>query len=1124
MNKKKINIGLDIGVASVGWSIIDENNDLINYGSRLFDDAGTKNDGMLANQARRSKRSLRRRLRRTKTRKEDFLKLLIKHNYLNEQKYDEFCDFINEGIVDENNESIPIAKIKHKGLYQKLSLKEAILCLFHYIHNRGYFYITEEDLSENDNKNKDLNANKHPTEIQIEFFNKNGYYRANKDNALFSNAKWTKEIEQFLKNQDLNEEFKKEYLNLFKRVRDFSKGPGSLKSPSKYGLYRFDKKENKVNAIGDNLWDITIGKCSVYKDINRGGKNSPIAEIFNLLNDLNNLYFLKDRNNKFSTKQKQEIFEYFNNSLLSSPKKSLTEKLIVEIFNKNKKEKISFDDVNGYRIDTKQKPLFTKLENTMTIAFWMIENKLVEKIDLTNLEDIAKINDVFCELAKTSDIIKRIGLIQNKYNVDEKTAENLVKKVKGVMQTHSLSYQAMLEYIPIGIEFIDENNQEKSINQMQYFSTIKNIFDKSDKFDNQQKKYISKNIFDNEIISPTARRAFIQTINVLNKIFKLYSKEYDINNITIELAREKNSSEEAKKIQKSIKNNAQEIEEVLKWANLDDSYKDKLNSKTKLKLKLLKEQDYKDIYTGNEIDVLDVINNPQKYQEEHIIPYSICFIDARYNKVLTTTQNNAEKGNRTPYEWLNSKGKYEEFKNRVNSLKISKVKKEFLLFEQDPRNELMGFIEKNLCDTRNISVMVLNTLQAFFKINKQLYPFAKIKVINGSITNYARYNLFGISEEKKGIIKKREEYEHHGVDATILAFLGSNHKINMLTKSDFQYRKSNQAFLDVIDEETGEVIELNRFINLPKEIDDIRKISLQLQNMSCKFSRPIRNKNNIQLFNETIYSIRWKDDKKEVGNKIQKINLLKKDDNYDEYFDIDSNQKDAKYKNLLCYQEDRILFDHLQKIWKENKNFNNDKELTKNPFINYMKKNATDLGIDQKQEFRHVILFINGKKKFVRSLRYLNPDEKKQNNTILLKNHNNKAIVESLNVLNTRIYKNNKDKYVLLPINAKVLTFKNNKLVIDENKLNDVLNKMDISNKNYLEIFNGKPIIENSTNKLFYFNGGGNFNENKLEIKSMSQKNDKRMQTALSTIMQNYSFCELDELGNIYNIKKIEIN
>lgn len=55
----KLKLGLDIGIASVGWGIIDENYDVKNSGVRLFSEGSPAE-----NEVRRTMRGQRRRLRR----------------------------------------------------------------------------------------------------------------------------------------------------------------------------------------------------------------------------------------------------------------------------------------------------------------------------------------------------------------------------------------------------------------------------------------------------------------------------------------------------------------------------------------------------------------------------------------------------------------------------------------------------------------------------------------------------------------------------------------------------------------------------------------------------------------------------------------------------------------------------------------------------------------------------------------------------------------------------------------------------------------------------------------------------------------------------------------------------
>lgn len=1140
-NKKKITIGLDIGISSVGWSILREDNLLIDYGSRLFPDAANAKDGKLENESRRSHRSMRRRIRRIKTRKNDLIKLLIKYNIVSDQ--DELAKILEEGIVNETG-NVPIVEIKYKGLKEKLSKEELLICLYHYIHKRGYFYITEDDLKEGTEESK-----KYPSEIQYEFYKKNGYYIGNEDNQNFSNISWSKEIEKLLNNQSLPEDFKNEYISLFKRVRDYSDGPGSEKSPTPYGLWRLNK-EGKVEKIGENLWDVLVGKCTIYgndesiKDEKiklRGGKNSPIAEVFNFINDLTNIYLFSSSKSKLTSKTKLSILNEFNESLKTEkPAKSFSEKKLVKhISISTEFSDITFDNIYGYRIDSNKKPLFTKLENTITIAKWLLDNKVYNELNIYNENDLTKINDLFVELQRSMDLNKRAEIISDKYKIETSKCLELVKKIKGVMQIHSFSYKAMLEFIPIGIKHIDpETGEDTSINASTYFVEKINNLGTRFLFNSRPRKYIPKNIFEDAIISPTSKRAFIQTINVLNKIIKVYSNEYEISNVVVELPRDKNTSEERKKISSNQKKAEGEIAEVFNFSGLNiNDYINNLNSKTKLKLKLLKEQNYKDIYDGQEIDVLDVIKNSNKYHEEHVIPYSLCFIDSRRNKVLTKFENNKQKGDRTPFEWLSSIGKYAEYKDRVEKLyaenKISKSKKELLLFEQDPRSEMLGFIEKNLSDTRYASKLVLDTFREFFKVNS---PETKIKVINGALTNYARYNLFATYKdgifEREGIMKQREYYEHHGIDATILAFLGSNHKINQLLKINHNYKKQDNN--KMYNEETGEIIEFTKDFLTDEARIKAKELSKQIFEIPCKFSRPIYRKTNVAFSNETLISMKWLDNTYTKGIKINKLFLLDKDSDLKKYF---SDQETDEKKSLICYQEDKTLYNRLKTIYDKYENYIENTEIkpSKNPFINYMISIFSE-GNSKNPNFKYLIIVDdNGNKKYVKSLRYYG-DEKNISNIVLRKDQkesikiskNRKSgILESLNAISIRIYKDDKGKYITIPINSLVLCSTKNGLEIRNDELDKILKSKNISNKKYITINSGQSIINNE-NKLFYFVGGGQTNQNKLEIKAQFCSNEfffdrKQMNISISTIIENYKLCEVDELGKIYNIRKIAL-
>lgn len=90
-------IGLDIGIASVGWAVVAlDNNELpygiINMGSRIFDAAENPKDGASLALPRREARSMRRRLRRHRHRNERIRAMLVRRGILTQGSLDTLFD------------------------------------------------------------------------------------------------------------------------------------------------------------------------------------------------------------------------------------------------------------------------------------------------------------------------------------------------------------------------------------------------------------------------------------------------------------------------------------------------------------------------------------------------------------------------------------------------------------------------------------------------------------------------------------------------------------------------------------------------------------------------------------------------------------------------------------------------------------------------------------------------------------------------------------------------------------------------------------------------------------------------------------------------------------------------
>lgn len=138
-----------------------------------------------------------------------------------------------------------------------------------------------------------------------------------------------------------------------------------------------------------------------------------------------------------------------------------------------------------------------------------------------------------------------------------------------------------------------------------------------------------------------------------------------------------------------------------------------------------------------------LIHNQSQYEIDHILPLSLTFDDSLSNKVLVLATANQEKGQRTPYNYLQSTTtawSYREFKDYVIKCKgIGKKKREYLTFEEDINvfEVRSKFIQRNLVDTRYASKVILNFCRTILKeLGNQLkYQWLEVNLLLNYVVN-----------------------------------------------------------------------------------------------------------------------------------------------------------------------------------------------------------------------------------------------------------------------------------------------------------------------------------------------------------------------------------------------------
>ncbi|WP_208651540.1 type II CRISPR RNA-guided endonuclease Cas9 [Ureibacillus thermophilus] len=499
-------LGLDIGISSVGWGIIDtETMEIIDAGVRLFEEA-TRN----ANEERRGFRGSRRLKRRRNHRLERVKNLF--------EEYGIPTNSIGTGNPYE---------IRCKALKEKVSLEELAIGLYHIVKRRGTVLdapleeettagelSTKEQLKRN---SKELET-KYVCEIQMERLQK-GLVRSHENR--FRTEDYVKEAKAILNRQaqfyqEINDEFIEKYIDLVQRRRAYYEGPGSEKSPTIYG--RFFIKNGELQEM--SMIEKMRGKCSYFPEEPRIAKMSFTAELFDLLNgDLNKLRV----NGEYLT---EEDKVYIVEEIVKKGQKVTIDRIL-------KYKGLPKDTyVSGYRVDLKKnQPSFTEFKGYKRILKAVKENDLPKEI-LDNVELLDEISEILTAEKSYKRREHDIKEALEKYSTfDERTKNNIINALKEITEFkgyHSLSKRA--------IQLILPDLWKTNKNQMELFSELglegkryKNISNgKNIKFD------------DSAILSTVAKRAHREAIKIVNKVREVYG---ELDSIVIETAREKNSEE-----------------------------------------------------------------------------------------------------------------------------------------------------------------------------------------------------------------------------------------------------------------------------------------------------------------------------------------------------------------------------------------------------------------------------------------------------------------------------------------------------------------------------------------------------------------------------------------------------
>lgn len=775
-------LGLDIGIASIGWAVLGNNEDgtpnrIIDLGVRIFDKAEVENTGESLAAPRRDARSARRRLRRHRHRLERIRYLLVQQGVLTQEEMTHLYD---------KSDMVSPYQLRTEGLDRLLNAREFSKVLIHLAQRRGYQSNSTAEEAKNEKENGIIKSAILENQQRMErggyrtigemmyrdaaFWetingiryhctrNKAEDYRFTVDRAaILSEVSIFFEAQRRLGSPWASVEMEDAYTAILSGQRSFDEGPGG-DSPFRKG-------------ISDR-----VGYCTLEPTEQRAAKADATFEYFKLLQDLNHMRLVDNSGSHPLTQQQRAILEEMAFRSANLTYGQLRKKLGLS-------DEVRFAGLY-YGEDTIEKAEKRKWPQMQSY------HKIRTALDKVSKDAIQTL---------TQDQLDAIGEILTAYKADAARIEHLQsagipKEYYKALLTLSfskygkLSCCAMRKLIP----FLQQG--------MRYDEACREVYqDHRTKEASEKKQRLSLNDID-EITNPVVRRAVSQTIKVVNAVVRIYGKP---DAVRIELAREMSHSFDERNKMKKRQEDGWRKNEQVKAQILETKPGNRVTGLDIVKFKLYQEQDGICLYSGKTMEI-ERLYEPGYADVDHIIPYSRCFDDSYSNKVLVLAEENRQKGNCTPYEYFGAnEQRWHEFSARVRASVRDFKKRQKLLntsFGEEQKNE---FTQRNLNDTQHITRVVYNYLRNNLEFADSAYAKAPVRAVNGAVTAMLR--------GRWGIEKMRGNGDlHHCKDAVVIAAT-SDSMIKDLTKYNQEEERLFMGKTHFVDPETGEALTRKEF-------------------------------------------------------------------------------------------------------------------------------------------------------------------------------------------------------------------------------------------------------------------------------------------------------------------------
>lgn len=784
-------IGLDVGTNSIGWSVIKEEDgepvEFIDCGSRIFIRSVEDKSPTPKNRKRRESRLQRRQVQRRSRRRSRLRNYLILKGFLPEVLKN------NPTPEEELNRLGNPYVIRAKALDEELTPHEFGRAILHLGTRRGFlsnrktsFGDLDDDtnaremLEKEDEKaeGKDKEEGKLKEEIKKlkENINKGGARTLGEYLAGLSRKRNRGDFHDRHTDRKM---YKEEFSEIWKKQSSYN--PRLYNEETKNKLEKIIFSQRPLKLKPDR-----VGRCSLEPSLPRTRQGRLEFQRFRYWQDINNLSYQDletgETEIQLSKEQKKELAEALET------KKELTWAKIKALLGLKKKTSFNLQEVEG-----KKKGL--KGNRTVHDITEVIGNKWNS---LNESEQCLLVEDIISYTSKKG-LKKRLA---DQWNFSEEEATRLA--VVELEEDHaSLSLKAIKNILP-------HMQKGKKYSYSTDYSTEDGAIQAAGYRVGPPEKG-SLDILSSPpwIPNPIVQKALHETRRVVNAIIRKYGKP---SAIRIEMARDlemntKRYKQFRTRQRENMKANerAKEQYDIIRNKNPHLKLRKNISYQDRLKYRLWEESDRQCAYSGKSISMTKLFTH--ETEVDHILPYKRTLDNSYMNKVICLSEENRNKGDRTPREAFGNTSRWNEI------LRISKdfpaPKKRRILTTKLDKN----FISNQLNDTRYISTEAGKYLRTLG---------CDVSFTKGGATSWLRHqwglnSLLGESEKKN-----REDHRHHAIDATVIALTN---------------RSLYQKIVHLASESDDDSISPEHGMEVPPQIPELRnELSERLDNLIVSHS------------------------------------------------------------------------------------------------------------------------------------------------------------------------------------------------------------------------------------------------------------------------------------------------